>query len=117
VVTGWWKDVGVEIIQQNSEGLSYLNENGRYGFHHICFGVSDIKEAVKEFVAAGNSVQFYNYDRPEFLFAYIDARETSGYYIELNPQMDPMSQIVKRWAADWDGESKLFRSMADARSA
>jgi len=115
VVTGWWKDVGIEIIQQISEGPSYLNENGRYGFHHICFGVSDVQGAAKEFEEAGCSIQFYNWDRPDFPFCYIDARDTSGYYIELNPQMDPLSQIVKKWAADWDGETKLFRTIEDAR--
>jgi catechol 2,3-dioxygenase-like lactoylglutathione lyase family enzyme len=116
VATGWWKDVGVEIIQQNSDNPSYLNENGRFGFHHICFGVDDVKEAVKEFKAAGNSVQMFNYSRPEFPFAYIDARGSSGYYIELNPEMDPMSQLVRKWAADWDGETKLFRTLEDARN-
>lgn len=116
IYTGWWKDVGVEIIQQNTEGPSYLNENGRYGFHHICFGVSDVQRAVKEFEVVGDSVQMYNYDRPAFPFAYIDARRSSGYYIELNPQMDPMSQAVKKWAADWDGETKLFRTLEDVRN-
>jgi len=116
VATGWWKDMAIEIIQQNSDNPSYLNENGRYGFHHICFGVSDVKGAVKEFEEAGCPVQMYNYDRADFPFAYIDARTTSGYYIELNPNMDPMSQLVKKWAADWDGETKLFRTLEDARN-
>jgi catechol 2,3-dioxygenase-like lactoylglutathione lyase family enzyme len=113
IYTGWWKDIAIEAIQQNSDNPSYLNENGRFGFHHICFGVSNVQEAVKEFEASGNGVQMYNYDMPEFPFAYIDARETSGYYIELNPTMDPMSQIVKGWATDWDGETKLFRTFED----
>jgi catechol 2,3-dioxygenase-like lactoylglutathione lyase family enzyme len=113
ICTGWWKDISVEVIQQNSDNESYLTENGRYGFHHICFGVSDVEAAVKEFAEYGVPVQMYNYDMPEFPFAYVDARETSGYYIELNPQMDFMSQVVKGWAVDWDGESNLFRSMAD----
>jgi MFS family permease len=29
VATGWWKDMAIEIIQQNSDNPSYLNENGR----------------------------------------------------------------------------------------
>jgi catechol 2,3-dioxygenase-like lactoylglutathione lyase family enzyme len=107
--TGWWKNMAVEAIQQNTEGPSFLTENGRYGFHHICFGVSDVQEAVKEFEAAGNSVQHYNFSIPDFPFAYIDARETSGYYIELNPVMDVMSQLAKKWAEGWDGETDLFR--------
>jgi ABC-type transport system substrate-binding protein len=116
VVTGWWKDVGIEIIQQNSDNVSYLNEdNHPYGFHHICFGVSDVKGAIEEFEAAGDTVQFYTFDRPDFPVCYIDARGSSGYYIELNPQMDPLSQAVKAMAADWDGETNLFRSIADLR--
>ncbi|GHU66082.1 hypothetical protein AGMMS49983_15020 [Clostridia bacterium] len=116
IVTGGWKDILIEIIQQNGEGESYLNEDGHpYGFHHIAFGVSDVHEAIKEFEAAGNTVQFYNFDRPNFPLCYIDARATSGYYIELNPEMDGLSQVVKKWAADWDGETKLFRTMADLR--
>ena len=115
IATGAWKDSAVEIIQQNSEGKSYLNENGRYGFHHICFGVSDVQGACKEFEEAGCSIEMYNFDRPDFPFAYIDARETAGYYIELNPKPDPITQLVKKWAADWDGETKLFRTLADAK--
>jgi ABC-type transport system substrate-binding protein len=116
IATGWWKDIGIEIIQQHSANDSYLKENGRYGFHHICFGVSDVQGAIKEFEAAGDSVQMYNFSRPNFPFAYIDARASSGYFIELNPEMDQMSQLVKKWAADWDGETKLFRTIEDARN-
>jgi hypothetical protein len=114
IATGRWKDIGVEIIQQNSEGASYLNENGRFGFHHICFGVTDVKGAIKEFEAAGDTVQWYSFARPDFPVCYIDARETCGYYIELNPQMDPMSQAVKKIAETWDG-GKLFFTLADLR--
>jgi catechol 2,3-dioxygenase-like lactoylglutathione lyase family enzyme len=113
--TGWWKDMAIEIIQQDSDNDSYLKENGRYGFHHICFGVDDVQEAVKEFEASGNPVQMYNYSRPNFPYAYVDARGSSGYFIELNPEMDAMSQVVKKWAAEWDGETNLFRSIDDLR--
>ena len=115
IITGWWKEMSIEIIQQNSDNPSYLNENGRFGFHHICFCVDDVEEAVKEFETAGDGVQMFNYSRPEFKFAYIDARDSCGYYIELNPQMDFMSQVVKKWAEDWDGESDLFRTMEDLK--
>jgi hypothetical protein len=115
IATGWWKNMAVEIIQQNSEGKSYLNENGRYGFHHITIGVSDVQAACKEFEEAGCSVEMYNFSNPEFPFAYIDARDQAGYYIELNPHPDPISQIVKKWGENWDGETKLFRTLEDAR--
>ncbi|MDR1933849.1 MAG: VOC family protein [Spirochaetales bacterium] len=114
VVEGWWKDLSIEIIQQHTEGPSYFKENGRYGFHHICFSVSDVPAACKEFEAAGRSIQVTSFDRPT-PYAFIDAREQSGYYIELIPTVDPLSQIVKKWAADWDGETKLFRTLEDAR--
>lgn len=118
IATGWWKDVGVEIIQQNSEGVSYLNEDGHpYGFHHICFGVDDVKGAIEEFKAAGDTVQWDSFARPDFPVCYIDARKSSGYYIELNPQMDPMSQFVKKTAGTWDGETDLFLSMGEVRKA
>jgi len=108
--TGWWRNLSVEIIQQNDDQPSFLSENGRYGFHHIAIGVSDVQKACKEFEAAGNSVQIYNFTIPQFKFAYIDARNTCGYYVELNPEMDFMSQVVRGWAEDWDGKSDLFRN-------
>ncbi|MDR1796648.1 MAG: VOC family protein [Clostridiales Family XIII bacterium] len=115
IATGWWKDIAIEIIQQNSEGVSYLNEDGHpYGFHHICFGVDDVKGAIADFEAAGDSVQWTSFARPDFPVCYIDARGSSGYYIELNPQMDPISQAVKGMAANWDGE-KLFYTLADLK--
>ena len=113
IYTGWWKEMAIEIIQQNSDNHSYLKENGRYGFHHIDIFVPDVKEAVKEFEAFGNSVQMFNFERPDFPFAYIDARETCGYYIELNQKMDFMSELAKKIAVDWDGETDLFRTLAD----
>jgi len=113
IVTGWYKDLAIEIIQQNSDNDSYMTENGRYGFHHIAIVVDDIKEAIKEFEECGDGVQMFNFDNEQFPFAYIDARESCGYYIELNPFMDFMSSVVKGWAEDWDGETKLFRGMED----
>jgi hypothetical protein len=117
IATGWWKDIGVEIIQQNSEGVSYLNEdNHPYGFHHICFGVDDVKGAIEEFKAAGDTVQWDSFARPDFPVCYIDARKSSGYYIELNPQMDPMSQAVKNLQATHDCEKQLFIGLAELRA-
>jgi len=115
IITGAWKNTAVEIIQQHSDNHSYLKENGRYGFHHIDFFVSDVKEAIKEFEAFGDNVQMYNFDRPEFPFAYIDARESCGYYIELNQSMDFMSGLAMKLAEGRYGASDKFWTIDDLK--
>ena len=115
MATGWWKETAVEVLQQHSDNHSYLKENGRYGFHHIDFFVSDVKEAIKEFEAFGDNVQMYNFDRPEFPFAYIDARESCGYYIELNQSMDFMSGLAMKLAEGRYGASDKFWTIDDLK--
>jgi len=117
IVTGWWKESAVEIIQQHSDNASYLNENGRYGFHHIDIFVEDVEAACKEFEAFGNSIQMYNFELEGFPFAYIDARDTLGFYIEVNQSMDFMSGLAKQLAVGWDGETDLFRPMEEVMKA
>jgi catechol 2,3-dioxygenase-like lactoylglutathione lyase family enzyme len=117
--TGWWGDLAVEFIQQNSEGPSYFKDNGRFGFHHICFGVSDVKAAIADFEANGCTVAVSDFSRENYPYAYIDARKLYGMYMEINPGPDAVYKVVKKWAQDWDKKTDVIRDfdvfMAEVR--
>ena len=113
--TGWWGDVAVEFVQQNNDGPSYFKDNGRYGFHHVCMGAPDTKQSVLDFNENGCETVMYDYTREDFPYAYIDARELLGMYIEINPGPDPVYKAVKEWAQDWDKETKVLRYMDDLK--
>jgi catechol 2,3-dioxygenase-like lactoylglutathione lyase family enzyme len=113
MATGWWGDVAIELVQQHNDGPSYYRDNdGRFGFHHVCIGVSDVKKAIKEFEDAGCPLSCFA-DRPNYPWAYIDCTASWGMFVEINPGPDPVYKAVKKWAEGWDKETKLLRSYAD----
>ena len=115
MATGWWGNLAVEFVQQNNSGHTYYKDNyGKYGFHHICIGVGPkVQEVVEEFKEYGCEVLMTDFSREHFPYAYIDARELLGMFIEINPGPDPSTICIEKWAKDWDGKTDLLRTYDD----
>jgi len=115
IATGWWGDVAIELVAQHNDVPSYYKDNdGRFGFHHVCIGVSDVKAAIKEFEDRGYPLACFA-DREGYPWAYIDCTKDWGMFVEINPGPDPGYDAVKKWAEDWDKKTDLFRTWADIK--
>jgi len=105
-------DVQIELIELHGTNPSvYLDSFplGQAGFHHVAMFVDDVAKAIED---SGYPVGM----RGDFAgtpFAYIDTRETLGFFTEIYQHSDSMHRLYKDVAdaaRDWDGMTQV-RSM------
>lgn len=60
----------------------YIAKYGQ-GFHHMCMGVEDLKEAIKYFEGKGIGVLAPNFDNPSWKHCFLNPKDTFGAMIQV----------------------------------
>jgi hypothetical protein len=105
-------NVQVELIQINSETPSVFNEmypkGSKGGFHHVAMFPKDIEAAIKAYEKQGlETIMRGNFGKTPV--AFVDARPTLGFMIELYPATDDIRGLytmVADAAKNWDRKEK-----------
>lgn len=85
-----WGEVMVELIHQHDPGE--VPVVGTSGVHHVAIFVDDFAEAHAEWTAAGFEEALYA-EAGEMPFAFFDAREELGHFIEIYEETERLKEF------------------------
>jgi len=83
---GQWGDIMLELVQQEDEGASPFRDlyaKTEQGLHHVAIMVPDFKAALAHFAQLGIPRVTEAVTLTGVEFAFLDARETLGHYLEI----------------------------------
>lgn len=106
---GWQGNLMVELVQQNCDTPSIYN-NRPWGLHHLAHFVEDLPAALQAYEQRGMPTAMHASTSTGTEFAFVDANERHGHYIELYEETQALRgfyQMVQEAAADWDGQQPL----------
>ncbi|NKC00846.1 MAG: hypothetical protein GKR90_20445 [Pseudomonadales bacterium] len=110
---GQWGNVMLELVQQESIGPSPfrdLYQPGETGLHHLATIVPDQQEAYAAYRSAGFEVATIAETTGGTEFAFVDAVESLGHFIEVYERADALLgfyDMVKTASLGWRGEQLL----------
>ena len=110
---GQWGEIMMELVQQESEGPSPfrdLYEDGQSGLHHLATIVPDQQQAYASYRAAGYEVATIAVTSGGTEFAFIDAIEELGHFIEVYEESETLREFYKMVQAasiGWQGTNLL----------
>jgi len=104
--------IQIELIQQHDDRPSVFRElfpGPAEGFHHICYIVDDLQEAIAHFERLNQPLCLSARLGP-IDFAYSDTRAGIGCLTELvsrRPEVEAIFKMVADAAIDWDGKDPI----------
>jgi len=110
---GQWGEVMMELVQQESEGASPfrdLFDPGTFGLHHVATIVDDLTDAKHAYENNGLSVATEAQTLGGTEFAFIDATQTMGHFIEIYERSEELVgfyAMVREAASGWQGDQPL----------
>ena len=110
---GQWGDVMMELVQQESDGPSPFRDlyaRGETGLHHLATIVEDQQEAYAEYQAAGFEIATIAVTSGGTEFAFIDAIDTLGHFIEVYEESDGLRafyDMVRAASMGWQGHDLI----------
>ena len=113
---GQWGDVMMELVQQESDGPSPFRDlyaPGQSGLHHLATIVPDQQKAYAEYKATGFDVATIAVTSGGTEFAFIDAVEKLGHFIEVYEESDGLRafyDMVRAASLGWQGQD-LIRTL------
>lgn len=112
---GQWGSIMVEFFEQSDGEASILTElhaEGGQGMHHVALIVDDLDSELERLGSMGHPIAFAGESKrlPGFRYAFVDALETLGHFIELYEPFPLLIQIfdtVQRGAQNFDGRDPV----------
>ncbi len=110
---GQWGNVMMELVQQDSSGPSPFRDlyaPGEQGLHHLATMVPDLPAAYEAYAQAGIPLATRAVTRTGTEFAFLDATERMGHFIEVyasEPPLVEFYEFVKAAAEGWRGSDPV----------
>ena len=110
---GQWGEVMMELVQQESDGASPFRDlyaPGESGLHHLATIVPNQQQAYAEYRAAGFEVATIAVTSGGTEFAFIDAIEQLGHFIEVYEESDGLRafyDMVRTASIGWPGNDLI----------
>lgn len=110
---GQWGGVMMELVQQESIGPSPFRDlyaPGESGLHHLATIVPDQAQAYADYQQSGFEVATIAVTKGGTEFAFIDALETLGHFIEVYEESEGLLgfyNMVRDASIDWQGADLL----------
>lgn len=112
---GQWGSVMVELVVQHNPDDSALHDmfphgSGKEGLHHAALFVDDLRAEIARFESEGAPLAQFSVTQTGTAFAFVDARASLGYMLELyepTPQLTGFYDFVAAAAQGWDGRDLI----------